>query len=71
MHACTLRSFKRSLFTVINVYLLFAVVDLTGCAEEQILNCNQPDMDDCVVGENPDEEPVAMIEESPSGKKQF
>ncbi|GMY23815.1 BTB/POZ domain-containing protein POB1-like [Fagus crenata] len=43
------------------------VVDLTGCAEEQILNCNQPDMDDCVVGENPDEEPVAMIEESPSG----
>lgn len=43
------------------------VVDLTSCAEEQILNGNQPDMDDCVGCENPDEEAVAMIEESPSG----
>lgn len=43
------------------------VVDLTAGAEEQILNCNQPDTDDCLVCENPDEEVVAMSEESPSG----
>lgn len=46
-------------------------MDLTSCAEEQILNGNQPDMDDCVGCENPDEEAVAMIEESPSGMEQF
>ncbi|XP_062090583.1 BTB/POZ domain-containing protein POB1-like [Humulus lupulus] len=43
------------------------VVDLSGCPEEQILNCNQPDIDDCDGCENPDEDTVAMIEESPSG----
>ncbi|KAJ0052516.1 hypothetical protein Pint_00525 [Pistacia integerrima] len=41
--------------------------DLTVCPEEQILNVNQPDMDDCVGCENQDEEVEAMIEESPSG----
>jgi hypothetical protein len=59
-----------ALVTLINVYLLFSVLDLTACPEEQILNGNQPDMDDCVVCENPDEEVVAMSEESPSGMKQ-
>ncbi|XP_057980150.1 BTB/POZ domain-containing protein POB1-like isoform X3 [Malania oleifera] len=39
-------------------------LDLTTCPEEQILNCDQPDIDDGI--ENQDEEPVAMIEESPS-----
>ncbi|PKI76599.1 hypothetical protein CRG98_002908, partial [Punica granatum] len=38
-------------------------LDLTVCAEEQILN--QPDMDDCEGFENHDEA-VAMVEESPS-----
>uniref|UniRef100_A0A2P2L958 Atpob1 n=2 Tax=Rhizophora mucronata TaxID=61149 RepID=A0A2P2L958_RHIMU len=41
--------------------------DLSVGAEEQILSCNQPDMDDCVGCENQEEEVVAMIEESPSG----
>jgi hypothetical protein len=53
-----------ALAMLINVYLLFSVLDLTACPEEQILNCNQPDMDDCVVCENPDEEVVAMSEEA-------
>ncbi|XP_024628286.1 BTB/POZ domain-containing protein POB1 isoform X1 [Medicago truncatula] len=35
--------------------------------DEQILNGNQPDMDDCVASENQEEEVVAMVEESPSG----
>ncbi|PON81824.1 Voltage dependent potassium channel [Trema orientale] len=46
------------------------VVDLSGCPEEQILNCNQPDMDDLNGCENQDEEAVAMIEESPSGDEE-
>ena len=53
-----------------NVYaLLVAVVDLTLLPEEQVLNGNQPDMDDCVTlaCENQDEEAVAMVEESRSG----
>lgn len=33
--------------------------------EEQILHCNVPDNEDGVADENQDEEPVAMIEESP------
>ncbi|XP_010261454.1 PREDICTED: BTB/POZ domain-containing protein POB1 isoform X1 [Nelumbo nucifera] len=41
--------------------------DVTWCCEEQILNCGQPDSEDGVAYENQDEEPVAMIEESPSG----
>ncbi|XP_010251563.1 PREDICTED: BTB/POZ domain-containing protein POB1 isoform X2 [Nelumbo nucifera] len=41
--------------------------DFTLCREEQILNCGQPDTEDGVAYENQDEEPVAMIEESPSG----
>ncbi|KAJ1414679.1 TRAF-like [Sesbania bispinosa] len=43
------------------------VVDLTLLPDEQILNGNQPDMDDFVPCENQDEEAVAMVEESPSG----
>lgn len=50
---------------------LFSVLDLTLCPEEQILNGNQPDMDDFAGGENQDEEAVAMIEESPSGNGIF
>uniref|UniRef100_A0A7N0TUF9 BTB domain-containing protein n=1 Tax=Kalanchoe fedtschenkoi TaxID=63787 RepID=A0A7N0TUF9_KALFE len=42
-------------------------VDITVCAEEQIVSCNQPDADDGLNGENEDEEPVAMVEEEPSG----
>ncbi|KAH7849233.1 hypothetical protein Vadar_014977 [Vaccinium darrowii] len=42
-------------------------LDTAGCAEEQILSCNQPDTDDCLGCENEDEEAVAMIEELPSG----
>ncbi|KAE9463105.1 hypothetical protein C3L33_04987, partial [Rhododendron williamsianum] len=42
-------------------------VDTAGCAEEQILSCNQPDTDDGLGCDNEDEEAVAMIEESPSG----
>ncbi|XP_010251562.1 PREDICTED: BTB/POZ domain-containing protein POB1 isoform X1 [Nelumbo nucifera] len=44
-----------------------AATDFTLCREEQILNCGQPDTEDGVAYENQDEEPVAMIEESPSG----
>ncbi|KAI5564706.1 hypothetical protein POPTR_014G093700v4 [Populus trichocarpa] len=40
--------------------------DLSVGAEEQILGSNQPDMDDCVVGDNQDEEGEAMVEVSPS-----
>ncbi|KAJ9188268.1 hypothetical protein P3X46_003640 [Hevea brasiliensis] len=42
-------------------------VEVSVGAEEQILSCNQPDMESCVGCENQDEEAVAMIEESPSG----
>ena len=50
---------------------MIAAVDTAGRAEEQILNCNQTDADDGVGCENDDEEPVAMIEESPSGITKF
>lgn len=45
-------------------------MDLSDCPEEQILNDNQPDMDDepC---ENQDEDAVAMVEESPSGTEMY
>ncbi|KAK3005221.1 hypothetical protein RJ639_016982 [Escallonia herrerae] len=42
-------------------------VDVVLHNEEQILICNMPDIDDGVAYENEDLEPVAMIEESPSG----
>lgn len=42
-------------------------LDITVCPEEQVLNCDQPDTDDVIQGENQDEEEFAMIEESPSG----
>ena len=53
------------------IYCMIAAVDTAGCAEEQILNCNQTDADDGVGCENDDEEPVAMIEESRSGITTF
>ncbi|KAL0408088.1 UNVERIFIED_CONTAM: BTB/POZ domain-containing protein POB1 [Sesamum radiatum] len=37
--------------------------------EEQILNCNMPDLEDGVAYENQDEEAVAMVEESPVGEE--
>ncbi|XP_065860267.1 BTB/POZ domain-containing protein POB1-like [Euphorbia lathyris] len=43
------------------------VAEVSLGAEEQILSCNQSDMDDCVGCENQDEEGEAMIEELPSG----
>ena len=43
--------------------------DIVTCPEEQILNCNQPDVDDVVASENDDKEAVAMIEESASGNE--
>ena len=48
-------------------FVFVSVVDLTGGPEEQILTCNQPDMDDCEGCENQEEDTVAMVEESPSG----
>ncbi|XP_038875503.1 BTB/POZ domain-containing protein POB1-like [Benincasa hispida] len=42
-------------------------LDLSKCPQQQVLTCNQPDMVDVLSFENPDEEPVAMIEESLSG----
>lgn len=45
----------------------FAVVDLNGCPEEQVLNGSQPDMDDVIPCDNLDDEPAQMIEELHSG----
>ncbi|KAJ4832345.1 hypothetical protein Tsubulata_002131 [Turnera subulata] len=42
------------------------VVEVVGEREEQILTCNMPDTDDGVAYDNLDEEPVAMIEETPT-----
>ncbi|XP_042965599.1 BTB/POZ domain-containing protein POB1-like isoform X1 [Carya illinoinensis] len=53
--------------TAILLDVVILVLDLTACPEEQILNCNQPDMDDGAGCENPDEEVDAMSEESRSG----
>lgn len=52
---------------MLNVFLSFPVLDVTSWDVEQILICNQPDMDECVACQNPDEEADAMSEESPSG----
>lgn len=47
-------------------FLFFELgVDVFMQREEQILHCNMPDTEDGVAYENQDEEPVAMIEESP------
>lgn len=56
---------------LIDTFNCFSATDLAVCPEEQILNVNQPDMDDCVGSENQDEEVEAMIEESPSGSDNF
>ncbi|KAK6158825.1 hypothetical protein DH2020_006139 [Rehmannia glutinosa] len=45
-------------------------LDINNCPEEQILDCQQPDIDDANDGigdENHDEEEIPMIEDSPSG----
>lgn len=39
-------------------------VDIASVPDEQILNGNQPDLDEC---ENQDEDAVAMVEEPNSG----
>ncbi|KAK6131960.1 hypothetical protein DH2020_034298 [Rehmannia glutinosa] len=47
----------------------FAALDINNCPEEQILDCQQPDIDDANDGigdENHDEEEIPMIEDSPS-----
>ncbi|KAF8412162.1 hypothetical protein HHK36_000120 [Tetracentron sinense] len=48
-------------------YSLFSAADFAIYQEEQVVNCNQPDIDDGVAYENQDEEAEAMIEESHSG----
>ncbi|EOX95807.1 POZ/BTB containin G-protein 1 isoform 3 [Theobroma cacao] len=48
-------------------HFVFSVLDLSLCPDEQILNGNQPDMDDGVGCENLDEDAVAMVEETQSG----
>lgn len=47
------------------LFLLLAA-EVIGQSEEQIINCNMPDTEDGVAYENQDEEPMAMIEESPT-----
>lgn len=51
---------------ILQCFLLLAVVDLS-LPDEQILNENQPDMDDSTPPENLDEEAIPMGEEFPSG----
>ncbi|KAL2536417.1 BTB/POZ domain-containing protein POB1 [Forsythia ovata] len=46
----------------------FAALDINTHPEEQILDCQQPDIDDGLGDENHDEEEIPMIEESPSGE---
>ena len=48
-------------------FLQVGVLDLSLCPEEQILNGNQPDMNDGVGCENQDEEAVEMVEKTQSG----
>ncbi|XP_020235087.1 phosphatase IMPL1, chloroplastic-like [Cajanus cajan] len=50
-----------------SLIIILTIVDLTLLPDEQILNGNQPDMDDFLPSENQDEEATAMVEESPSG----
>ena len=52
---------------MLNIYiyaLLYSGVDIASVPDEQILNGNQPDLDEC---ENQDEDAVAMVEEPNSG----
>lgn len=48
------------------MYFLPLAADVLLQGEEQILHCNMPDTEDGVAYENQDEEPEAMVEESPS-----
>lgn len=50
------------------MYHSFAALDINNCPEEQILDC-QPEAEDGAGDENPDEEEIPMIEDSPSGIK--
>ena len=45
------------------------VLDLGKCPQQQVLTCDDPDMVEVLSLENPDEGPVAMIEESLSGNR--
>lgn len=64
--SCMFNVFSCSNF-VSSLSTFFAVVDLNGCPEEQVLNGSQPDMDDAIPCENLDDEPAQMIEELHSG----
>ncbi|KAK4411466.1 BTB/POZ domain-containing protein POB1 [Sesamum angolense] len=50
-----------------DMYHSFAALDINNCPEEQILDCQQPDVEDGAGDENHDEEDIPMIEDSPSG----
>lgn len=49
------------------MYHSFAALDITRFPEEQILDCQQPAVEDGTGDENYDEEEIPMIEDSPSG----
>ncbi|KAL0297555.1 UNVERIFIED_CONTAM: BTB/POZ domain-containing protein POB1 [Sesamum radiatum] len=64
-NADDLRSFILSLLNMDDT--LRILTERTEQREEQILNCNMPDLEDGVTYENQEEEAVAMVEESPVG----
>ena len=47
-------------------FLFYSALDLSKCPQQQVVTCEEPDMVD-ILSENPDEGPVAMVEESLSG----
>lgn len=53
------------------IHLFLSAVEASVHPEEQILNCDQPDMEDCGASENMDEEADPMLEELPSGILHF
>ncbi|KAK6116977.1 hypothetical protein DH2020_049221 [Rehmannia glutinosa] len=52
-------------FPFIHMSSAFSGGEPTEQREEQILNCNMPDLEDAVTYENQEEDAVAMVEESP------
>lgn len=42
-------------------------MDASNCPEEQVFDCQQPDVDDGIGDDNHDEGALKMIEDSPSG----
>lgn len=65
-HGFFIGLFLLALLMMFRIHNVISAVEVSVGAEEQILSCNQPDMDGLGC-ENQDEEAVAMIEESPSG----